>query len=596
MGGPKTKRGRRRGNVEELPNGNLRVRVYAGTDPVTKRAHYLREIVPAGPKADREAEKVLTRLLNEVDEQRNPRTSAPVKQLLKRYLDHYFEGEPSTRDQYRSYVRNHIAPFIGDEPVGRIDADILDSLYAELRRCRDHCTTGRRIDHRTRSKHECDARCRPHECKPLGPTAIRQIHYLLSGAYKRAKRWGWVAKNPTEDVDPPASPPADPSPPSAEESAKILNEAWQDEDWGCLLWLAMTTGARRGELCALRWSDFDASAAVLSLKRAIARDPERRVWFEKDTKTHQQRRVALDPVTVELLNEHRERCSSRAAAIDVDFTSSGFIFSHAPDASEFQKPSSVTQRYDRMVDRLGINTTLHKLRHYSATELISAGVDVRTVAGRLGHGSGGQTTLRVYTAWVSEADQRASAALADRVPERPKPLSPAERVRANPRSPYEKLAVDLYEQVERGERTAGSELPPMKRLAVDYAVSIGTVHRAIQLLQEWGTVEVAQGKRAKVSQRQSAEVKASEPSEQTLATPDENRSNSEMLEFDVRRGGRTIQTFSAEADPSNAAHLRMLLTAAVRRDGREPGEILDYEMEVRRPEGTVIKTFVTMPA
>jgi len=78
-------------------------------------------------------------------------------------------------------------------------------------------------------------------------------------------------------------------------------------------------------------------------------------------------------------------------------------------------PDTATQRYERMADRLGIRTTLHKLRHYSATELIAAGVDVRTIAGRLGHGGGGTTTLKVYAAFVNEADQRAAAALAQRL-------------------------------------------------------------------------------------------------------------------------------------------------------------------------------------
>jgi integrase len=68
-----------------------------------------------------------------------------------------------------------------------------------------------------------------------------------------------------------------------------------------------------------------------------------------------------------------------------------------------------------MARSLGIKTTLHKLRHYSATELIAAGVDIRTIAGRLGHGGGGTTTLRVYAAWVSEADQRAAQVLGGRL-------------------------------------------------------------------------------------------------------------------------------------------------------------------------------------
>ena len=76
-----------------------------------------------------------------------------------------------------------------------------------------------------------------------------------------------------------------------------------------------------------------------------------------------------------------------------------------------------------MCRQLGIDSHLHALRHYSATELLSAGVDLRTVAGRLGHGGGGATTLRVYAAWVSESDQRAAEILGSRVQRPPRPAS-----------------------------------------------------------------------------------------------------------------------------------------------------------------------------
>jgi site-specific recombinase XerD len=68
-----------------------------------------------------------------------------------------------------------------------------------------------------------------------------------------------------------------------------------------------------------------------------------------------------------------------------------------------------------MSAELGIKSHLHTLRHYSATELISSGVDVRTVAGRLGHGGGGTTTLRVYAAWVAESDKQAASILANKM-------------------------------------------------------------------------------------------------------------------------------------------------------------------------------------
>jgi integrase len=75
-------RSRTRGGVERLPSGSLRVSVYAGIDPVSKKRHYLVETVPAGPSARKDAERVRTRLLNQVDERRNPRTKATVNQLL----------------------------------------------------------------------------------------------------------------------------------------------------------------------------------------------------------------------------------------------------------------------------------------------------------------------------------------------------------------------------------------------------------------------------------------------------------------------------------------------------------------------------------
>jgi integrase len=67
------------------------------------------------------------------------------------------------------------------------------------------------------------------------------------------------------------------------------------------------------------------------------------------------------------------------------------------------------------VKRLNIASHFRSLRHYSAIELVAAGVDTRTVAGRPGHNGGGATTLRVYSVCVAESDQRAAAVLASGV-------------------------------------------------------------------------------------------------------------------------------------------------------------------------------------
>ncbi|MCD2193582.1 site-specific integrase [Actinomycetospora endophytica] len=187
-----------------------------------------------------------------------------------------------------------------------------------------------------------------------------------------------------------------------------------------MIWLLMTTGSRRGEVCGLRWQQLDLESGVVTFRRSTGQIGGS-LW-EKDTKTHQDRRVTLDSEIVQVLREHRARCEERAAMLRTAVRRDGYVFSPSTDGSTPTKPDTVTQRYGRLAARLGLRTHLHCLRHYSATELIAAGVDVRTVAGRLGHAGGGSTTLRTYTAFVQEADQRAAAALA------------ARRVRPNGRS------------------------------------------------------------------------------------------------------------------------------------------------------------------
>jgi integrase len=271
------------------------VQVYAGRDPVSGKRHYLTETVPAGPTAAKDAEKARTRLLGQVDERKNPRTRATVNQLLDRWLT-VVELEENTRAAYDSYMRHHIRPVLGTLPLTRLDTETLESFYAMLRRCRAHCS-GRPGD-------------RSHVCEPLSASTVRQIHSVLSGALSRAVRWGWLGVNPADNATPPALPVPNPAPTSAEEAARIVTEAWRDPDWGMLVWLAMVTGARRGELCALTWERIDFATGVLAIHTSIAQR-NGRTW-EKETKTHQQRRITLDDQTLALLRAYRRRRVEKA--------------------------------------------------------------------------------------------------------------------------------------------------------------------------------------------------------------------------------------------------------------------------------------------
>jgi integrase len=518
-------RQRQRGSIDALPSGALRVRVYAGRDPITKRRLDLTELVPAGPSAAKEAERVRTRLLNEVDERRNPRTRATVGQLIDRWFA-VLKVEPTTRRGYEGKIRKHIRPLLGELPLTRLDVEALDSFYAELRRCGEHCDGRPYIAHRTPHPHRCDEHkgapcmpadpsgchacrrvCRPHVCRGLSDSTVRQVHWIVSGALDRAVVWKWISVNPAHHADKPALPHPEPEPPSAEQAAHLIERAWASEpDWGAFVWTKMTTGARRGEMCGLRWRHLELASVLMVIKRTVYVDDSGQL-HEKDTKTHQQRRVVLDPETVEVLREHRHRAEQRAKSLGVKLRDDMYVFPGRPDGRQPMKPDTATQRYKRMAERLGIETTLKNLRHYSATELIHAGVDVRTVAGRLGHGGGGATTLRVYTAWSVEADQRAAATVSGRMPVRPGtvgglagPVTDAaiEETAMGGDQPYGRIAADLRGAIACGALPPGQVLPSEKELAARYGVAPSTAHRAVAVLVAEGLVRATRGHRATV--------------------------------------------------------------------------------------------------
>lgn len=183
-----------------------------------------------------------------------------------------------------------------------------------------------------------------------------------------------------------------------------------------------------------------------------------------------------------------------------------------------------------MAERLGIKTTLHNLRHYSATELISAGVDLRTVAGRLGHSGGGATTLRRYAAWVAEADQRAAITLKGRMPTTPPALIPEDKPgepttaedgtarssatnppagtsSATEQDPYHRIASDLRAAIACGALNVGDPLPTLKTLAARYSVAESTAHRAVAILSEERLIKVARGRRAIVLETSSGDTR-----------------------------------------------------------------------------------------
>ncbi len=202
------------------------------------------------------------------------------------------------------------------------------------------------------------------------------------------------------------------APPDPADVARLIAHADEtNAPVGCFLRLAATSGARRGELCALRWKHVDLDKGALLIQRSIVENGKGEL-VEKDTKTHAARRLRLDAGTVERLREHRAEREGTAPSSAGSCTPTTSCSRTIPPARTPWRPGYVTLAFCRLRDDVDLGgVRLHDLRHFAATILLSGGKDVKTVSGRLGHANAA-TTLGVYAHFVEAADADAADHLA----------------------------------------------------------------------------------------------------------------------------------------------------------------------------------------
>ncbi len=491
-----------RGSIETLHTG-FRARVYAGKDPITGKQTYLRGETR---RHRRDAEADAERLVAAVEAERQPDQHATVAHLLDRWVE-VVDHELSTAETTAGYIRRTLRPALGDMPLRKLQhrVDVLDRLYTHLRRCNQLCD-GRRGE--------------GHVCKPMTASAVRRVHAILSAALNYAVAWGWIERNPADYAHPPKVARRRAAPPSPEQVAQLLNmAAGRDEEVAAFLWLAVTTGARRGELVALRWSHVDLGRGVLRLAaNYVVRAGQRRL---KGTKTDEERLLSLDAASVQVLTDLHAAREATLTPAGLSTPLEAFVFTPDPLGARPWHPDHFTKVYRALADELGIVEPLKNLRHFNATQLLAAGVDLRTTAGRLGHSDGGATTLRVYASFSQPADQRAAELLADdlaalrkqaaastvtsvrRRLARMRPDLDAVLPAGTSVRDYRELADALREAVRDNRLRPGDPFPSAASLAAHSGVARSTAQRTISLLGQEGLIdrvggrwEVASGARA----------------------------------------------------------------------------------------------------
>jgi len=358
-----------------------------GPDPVTGD-RTRRFVSVKGTRRD--AERVLTEEIH----QRNTGIDVAhgkltVKQYLNRWLKDYAATNVSTATlvRYNGIVANHLVPAIGRIQLSELRPAHIQRAYAET------LAPGARKDRRGGA---------------LSARTVLQHHRVLREALAHAVRWQLIARNPADAVAPP-KPARHEMRVLNREEAQALLAAGGDDPLYCLLHVALASGARLGELLALRWSDMDAQSGTLRITRSAQRLPGEGIVFHAP-KTHRSiRPIALSPVTLRILRLHRISQSERRLAVGSAYTDHDLVFANA--LGQPLDGTAVTKRVQQIAQDTGLgHLRFHDLRHTAATLMLSAGTHPKVVSERLGHATI-NITLDTYSHVLPDLQHEAAAVI-----------------------------------------------------------------------------------------------------------------------------------------------------------------------------------------
>ena len=243
----------------------------------------------------------------------------------------------------------------------------------------------------------------------MKPATILRIHSIISSALDLAVRYDWADRNVAKYASPPHPRKREPDPPSPDQAARLLNLVWaEDEEFGLYLWTAFTTGARRGEVSALRENRFDFTRQQLRLARNYLVKQGQHI--EKAPKYGEGRVLSLDLLTCELFQERFQRRRAEAQALGVQVPEDAFAFSPDPAGREPWNPDTM----NHPVPPVCPAGRRHQLAE-GAPALLRHPAPGRwhrpeNCGRRLGHAEG-STTLKFYAQFTRPADQAAAAVI-----------------------------------------------------------------------------------------------------------------------------------------------------------------------------------------
>ncbi|MSQ08515.1 MAG: site-specific integrase [Dehalococcoidia bacterium] len=272
---------------------------------------------------------------------------------------------PKTLSSYSWALKGHILPSLGKLRLTEVRPAHVQALYAA-----------------------CAA-------KGLAPKSVRNVHLVLHAMLQRAFVWGVLVQNPVARVDAPRVERKDP-PMLTSAQVRSLLDAARGHPMEALVTLAVTTGARSGEMLGLRWNKVDFEAGTMEIRVALSRVGG--VYELVEPKTARSRRsVAVPVVALEALRRHRARQTEQALKLGPAWQNGMNLVFTSEVGTPVDHNNFLRRDFRPLLKKAGlpIELTFHDCRHIAASFALSRGVPIPLVSEMLGH-SDPATTLRVY--------------------------------------------------------------------------------------------------------------------------------------------------------------------------------------------------------
>jgi integrase len=362
------------GQIIKRSENTYTLRIFQGLDGGKRQ--YLNRTFHGNKK---EAQRALNAMLRDQDQ---GTLIEPTRSSLNSYLDQWLDTaarprvRPRTLASYQDVLRLYVRPRLGARPLAKLGPLDLQDAYAKL------ADDG----HSART--------------------IRYAHSILNSALKQAVKWKLLQTNPADHVELPRQQRREIQPLDQAQASHFLDTAAGTRHY-TLFSLLLSTGLRPGEALGLRWDDFDAGTAYLSVQRGLAFTGK--TWRLDEPKTARgRRRVKLPPSLAAELRAHRLEQHAARLAYAGEYHDHGLMFA-AENGAPLDERNIVHRHFKPLLKRAALPSTLrlYDLRHTHATLLLLAGENPKVVSERLGHASVA-LTLDVYSHVLPSLQQGAA--------------------------------------------------------------------------------------------------------------------------------------------------------------------------------------------